>query len=148
MNTLTIVAGPPCSGKSTYIKNSRELSKKTVVDLYDFQRNHMSLSEVQESYALCYREVAKQLNNGKDVVLEHTFLKAQRRKEFLEFLRERYTGDVHMVYFHTPTEVLTERIKKRGIAKGKEKELAESFLSQTELPTYEEGYKTLVFLVN
>ena len=53
-----------------------------------------------------------------------------------------------MVYFHTPTEVLTERIKKRGIAKGKEKELAESFLSQTELPTYEEGYKTLVFLVN
>lgn len=83
---IKIVMGPSCAGKSTFIKET--FPQATVIDSFNFQKDFMSINEIMQSYIDCKDALISTIKEGKDVVLEHTLLKAKRRPMYIDAIRE------------------------------------------------------------
>lgn len=136
---LTIVMGPTCSGKSHLIREKYTNAK--IVDLYDFQRYGMSVSEVWQSYVDCAEALKVALKENDNVVLEHTLLKRIRREWYFEQIREVYSGDIHIVCMYPTAEQLSANAKKRGLHMSLEQ--ANDMLQTLEFPSEDEGYASI-----
>ena len=128
---ITFVAGYPCSGKTTFIKEN--FKNKVVIDVYDFQKDKKFLSvyDVLKSYEDAANALLTACQNNKDVIFEHTLLKSIRRKEY--------------IYFLIPNEEKHKRfLSERGILN------QESFINThkdvVEIPTIEEGFCDVIII--
>ena len=139
--SIIIVAGPTCSGKSTFIKNN--FPKHTKIDVFDFQQklDCFSVDNIMKSYIECRDALVSAIKNNKNVVLEHTLLKKCRRDMYVNAIKET-TGEPIEMYFLFPSdEQLLSQMQMRKYSNSKTevskmKELAE-------LPTVGEGYKVV-----
>lgn len=134
---MIIVAGPAFAGKSTFIKE--HFPKKRIIDLFDFQKGKSyTIPVVLQSYEDCKNELIQAIQNGEDVVLEHTLLKAIRRKPYIDAIREVTDEDID-IYFIVPNEEeWIERGKKRGLTNPIS--TIKDAKDVMELPTVEEGF--------
>ena len=108
---ITIVMGPPCAGKSTFIKKNFPDAK--VIDLFDYQKDCFTEADVWHSYEVCAAKLQKAIKENKEVVLEHTLLKAIRRKYYVDKIREVTDENINIVCLIPSAKVLKERCKKR-----------------------------------
>jgi predicted kinase len=137
------VAGYPCSGKTTFIKENFPNTK--IIDLYDFQKDKkfLSLYDIYESYKKAGDALLEACQSNEDVVFEHTLLKSIRRKEYIYFLRQNKIDSEIKIYFFIPDEEKHKiLISKRGIKNPNE--LINSHKNITELPTSEEGFSEII----
>ena len=138
---IIFVIGPACAGKSTYIKNNFPDFK--VIDLYDFQKDYAFLgyNECVESYEKCKDALIEAIKNNEDVVMEHTLLKAIRRKVYIDAVKELGDYEIECICIKPTPEVLHQRKELRNIKSkiewGKEE------LAILEIPTIEEGFSNV-----
>lgn len=135
---IIFVMGLSCSGKSTYIKNNFKDIK--VLDLYDYQKNCLSYSydEIWDSYMRIKDDLVEAIKNNEDVVLEHTLLKAIRRKIYIDAVKEVTDCPIEIFLIKPSKEVFKERKKSRNCFFN-EKNYKDD-LSILEVPTIEEGF--------
>jgi predicted kinase len=114
--SVVFVIGPPCAGKSYFIKNN--FKNYEIIDLYDFQKDipFITAQEVLISYEKAKDALVKAIKEGKDVVLEHTLLKAKRRIPYIEAVREVYGGHLECFAIIPNEETYLRRCKERGVS--------------------------------
>ena len=141
---IIIVAGPTCAGKSTFIKEN--FADKEVVDLFDFQENiaFFNVTSIMRSYEECRDALIEKIKEGKDVVLEHTLLKAIRRKFYIDAIRE-VTNEPIEIYFLMPErEVYRQQLKERK--QPTDDDFIDGSYSILEIPTKDEGYNQVTII--
>ena len=141
---ITFVMGPATAGKSTYIKQNFKDCK--IIDLWDIQKDMVmsatSLSDnILTSYEICKQNLIEAVKNNEDVVLEHTLLRAIRRKIYIDAIKELGDYEINCIVIKPDKKVLLERRKKRGLICN-EKQIEEE-LNVLEIPTKEEGFSNI-----
>lgn len=143
---IYFICGQACAGKSHYIKTHFKKENTILIDLYDFQKkyNFLSFKEISQSYEDCKNQLINAIQdkerNGKDIVLEHTLLKAIRRKFYIDEIR-KITDEQIIIYFLKPNnEILLKRNQLRGFKKGEALFNIENSNSVMETPTLSEGF--------
>ena len=136
--SVIIVAGPTCAGKSTFIKD--HFPNHTVIDLFDFQKDfkYITVSDVLLSYEKCKEALIKALQEGKEVVLEHTLLKQQRRPMYIDAIRSVTNEPIEMYFLMPSDEQLIKQMRERSYAS--DIKTAQSMKEVAEFPTLDEGY--------
>ena len=135
---ITIVMGPPCAGKSTFIKKNFPDAK--VIDLFDYQKDCFTKEDVWHSYEVCAEELQKAIKENEDVVLEHTLLRAIRRKYYIDKIREVTDEDINIVCIIPSQKVLKERCEKRKTSYNG------SCLDILEKPKKKEGFSEITII--
>lgn len=134
---IVFVMGPACAGKSTFIKHNFPDFKK--IDLYDYeQKNGFSFEGVYQAYEECRIDLIDAVNKKENVVLEHTLLKAIRRKVYIDSIREITDEDIVAYFIYPSDKQLESNAKKRNISffKGE----LENIREIAEMPTIDEGF--------
>lgn len=139
---IIFVMGPACAGKSTFIKENFPEFKK--IDLYDFQERWVTVENVMKSYEECLKALLDVIKNKEDVVLEHTFLKAIRRKAYIDAIKEITDTPIEAYFLFPSDEELKENAKQRGI-KLNEKTI-QLYREIAEFPTIEEGFAQVTLI--
>lgn len=149
---IVFVIGPPCAGKSTYIR--KNFQDAEVVDLYDFQENCRTVEDVARSYddaeAALRGAVEKALERekeGKDggtVVLEHTLLMAKRRPQYVNAVRSLSDCPIEIRVVCPDKEEYARRCRKAGVFSG----FFESYAAydMLEPPKEDEGFSKITFV--
>lgn len=137
---IVFVIGPSCAGKSTYIKN--HFDNYEVVDLYDFQRDFkvITLDTILQSYEQCKSALINCIKQEKDVVLEHTLLRAERRKPYIDAVKDLGDYNIDVIVIKPDKETLKERKKSRKC------HTDTSDLELLEMPTFEEGFDNILII--
>lgn len=133
---IIFVMGFAGSGKSTYIKE--QFKDMKVLDLYDYQENCWTYDTVWDSYMRIKDDLIEAIKNNEDVVMEHTLLKAIRRKIYIDAVREVTDCPISIVFVNPTREVLKERRKKRGLNFGDKN--IDMEMEVLEAPSLEEGF--------
>ena len=134
---LTIVMGPSCAGKSTYIKE--HFPNEKVIDVFDFQDYRFATPEtVWQSYEDCAKALQDALKENENVVLEHTLLKAIRREWYIQKVREVSDCDIKVICIFPSLKMLQSRSRKRKCISTAD--YCQAMLDTLELPQKEEGY--------
>lgn len=141
---ITFVMGMACSGKSSYIK--KHFPNATIIDLYDFQKNKpfLGYEEVVKSYEECKEAVLEAIKRGEDVVMEHTLLKAIRRKPYIDAIREITDAPIDIVLINPEIYTLAARCRRRGIYN--DENYLRKNLEILEIPTKEEGFDNITII--
>ena len=141
---IIFVIGPACAGKSTYIKNNFSDFEK--IDLYDFQKDYpfLGYEEVVESYDKCKDALIEAIKSNKNVVMEHTLLRAIRREVYIDAVKELGDYKIECVLIKPSAEVLADRQKQRGIPYSIER--AKDELDVLEDPTEDEGFSKITII--
>lgn len=136
---IKIVMGVACGGKSYFIKNN--FPDATVLDVFDYQKrrkretfsNYKALSLANEDIK---NDLVKAILDNKDVVMEHTLLKAMRREPYIKAIREVTDRDIDIYCVCPSQEQFAKNLKERDI------ELWEvaGMWDVLEMPTKYEGY--------
>ena len=136
---IVFIMGPACSGKSTYIKN--HFDGYTVIDLFDFQKNCWNFESIAKSYEDCKEALINAIKENKDVVMEHTLLRAIRRAPYIEAVRELTDSPIDIICMNPSEDLLNYRKGLRGV-KGNAKEE----LKVLEIPSKEEGFRKVLVI--
>lgn len=132
--------GPPCAGKSYFIRHN--FPDFTVVDLFDFQEGIGSDKEaIMQSYEDTKNALIDSLKKNNDTVLEHTLLKAIRRRAYIDAVRENSQSPID-VYVIVPDY---EEWKRNSDLRGcwSFQEMYEGYIKTLEMPTQEEGFANI-----
>lgn len=159
---LTILVGPPCAGKSTWIVanggNATIVSRDALVEVagtkrglnyseaFKFLNSNKDVSDAEVDGVL-NSTVIEARNAGKDVVIDMTSMsKKSRRRWVSEF--SKY--DKKAVVFLTGFEELKKRNKIRAEKTGKyiPDHVLQDMCIRYSIPTYAEGFDDIQFLCN
>ena len=144
---IYFVSGPACAGKTYYIKH--HFPNAVVVDLYTFQSEENSIAKVKESYDKCALALEEAVRNNptRDIVLEHTLLKAKRRPQYIEAIRKvNPQAQITMIFLCPPVEILMRNAKLRGCPYTLSQ--AKEALSAGDIPTIAEGFSRIILSSN
>lgn len=126
MPKITFLIGPPCSGKSTWIKNndttSVVVSTDDLISWYASKvgktYDHVFASGLFNSFNKIFIQMIKDYSSeNKDIIVDRTNLTTKGRAKILSLVPENY--EKHAVVFNTPLKVLLERNKIRAQETGK-----------------------------
>lgn len=136
--SVIIVAGPTCSGKSTFIKEN--FSDREVVDLFDFQKDKLFLNiqGILKSYEECKNTLIEKIKEGKSVVLEHTLLKAIRRKPYIDAIKEVTDEPIEIYFLFPEREIYRKQLEMRK--QPTDDDFIDGSYLVVEIPTEDEGY--------
>lgn len=98
--------GPATSGKSTFIENTPALAKLKLIDIWDYQGWWcVTLKDVLKSYVKHRRAALKYIegNPDTDLVVEHTLLRAVRRKYYVP----KFNKTHNVVCWYTSPDIVT-----------------------------------------
>ena len=139
---IIFVMGIAGSGKSTYIKDN--FKDFTVVDLFDFQKHCYTFEDCWKSYMDAKDALINAIKENKDVVLEHTLLRAERRKIYIDAVREITDNPIEIILINPEFDILVKRNKERNIY------VSDDYLKQNldvlEIPTESEGFDKVTII--
>jgi predicted kinase len=154
--TITILVGPPASGKSTWkaenAKNAITISRDDIVD------------ELRKGTGMTYAEtfsnkefqskvnmelenhINKTMNSRKDIVVDMTNMTVSSRKKILSKVPFGYTKNV--VVFKTSRAEILKRLEKREKETGKHVgiNIVDDMINKYEEPTKEEGFDNIKYI--
>ena len=143
VRVVTFVIGPPCAGKSTYIKNN--FQDAIVIDLWDFQKDIsvFTMQTVADSYQKVLEALVEAIKEhpDKDIVLEHTLLREIRRRPYIKAVKEITDSPINCVAVKPDLDTYKEFCKQRKC------NFSQDAMDMLEIPTIEEGF-SIVVLVN
>lgn len=140
---MIFVIGPPCAGKSEFIKNT--FPDKKVLDLYEVQYGEngvskdgfLSYEDCLKSYEILKDNLVRALKNKEDIILEHTLLLSKRRPMYIDAVRSVSDEPVD-VYAIVPDENTYIKFQeKRDVYPDLEA------LKMFEIPKQEEGFRNI-----
>ena len=138
---IIIVMGLACAGKSTYIE--RNFKDFKVIDLYKYQEENYSVDRIVRSNEKCKQDFLEAIKNGEDVVLEHTLLRAERRKEYIDAIREITDNNIECICICPSFNVLRQRRKMRNCYHGGDRAIQDA-LDIFEIPKTSEGFSSVI----
>lgn len=127
MSMVTFVIGATASGKSYFIDKNYSDKDVVILNAYDYQQiadKDKSLDKygsfrrdfrsTMKANQMLLDDILKEINAGRDVVVEQTFYKAKRRIAYIDEIRKN--SDVTIdVYLMAPSkELFSSNAKKRG----------------------------------
>ena len=144
--TIKIVMGIPCAGKSTFIK--KYFPNSTKIDLYDFQQRYEEpcIASTIKSYEDARIALVEAINNGEDVVFEHTLLKAIRREIYVRTIKNITNEPIDIYLINPPLQRFKENHLIRFGDEFRDDDLT-LYHKLLELPTKEEGFAN-VYIVD
>ena len=141
---IKIVMGPACAGKSHFIRET--FPNSTVIDLWDFQKEqkHVTYESVMQSYIDTQEALINAIKEKKDVVLEHTLLRAIRREVYIKAIRE-VTDEPINIYVLVPS---AENFKKFNELRNCpcDDQYIKAMFETLEIPTFEEGFDNIYII--
>ena len=141
--SIIFVIGPSCAGKSTYIKEN--LPDYKIIDLFDFQDyKFITVENIMKSYYDCKDALIEAIKENENVVLEHTLLKAERRKIYIDAIKELGNFDIDIVVIKPDINTLMKQKALRGTNIYQ----AQDELDLLEIPTKEEGFRNITIIEN
>ena len=153
---VVFVIGANCTGKSRFIADNFDTGEYAILNVYDYQKK-LEREERARDFST-YREQLFRANEqlqddmvdlvrqGKDVVVEHTFLRALRRIGFVEAIQETSKDVPIEVYAMTPSDAqlrhnCEERAKELGeSAEAEFKRVKREITEVFEFPNPSEGF--------
>jgi len=143
---ITLLIGPPCSGKSTFSSNDTVLSRDECVmklatsDDYSKAWNEVNQKEVDE----LFQSKKKALyDEGNNFTIDMTNMKIKSRKRFLQNKKFNY----HAVVFLTSYTELLKRNKERK-NKCLQEYVIENMCKTFQFPFYKEGFSKISYIIN
>jgi len=106
---LTVLCGPPGSGKSTWAAANAGDAVVLTADAFRRNRNQPMMNQLYGIMLLA----PDHLRQGKHVIIDATSAKADQRRVWLETAR-RANVPTRLILFTTPLDVCLERNAKRG----------------------------------
>ena len=161
MQKLIFVIGVTATGKTHFIKEHYAGQDVETLDVYDYQQRAYDEAGVgasiwtgqqmkclRQANAQLLEDVLAKLEQGQDVVVEHTLYKAKRRIAYIDEIRKKF-GDAVAIVFYVmqPTEERWEaNILKRKLPGGvaRYKRIAE----ELEFPNVAEGIDEIYEVVD
>lgn len=139
---INFVIGPPCAGKSHFIKNV--FKDAVVVDLWEFQKDIpvFTRENLAESYTNTLNALTEAIEDNPDseIVLEHTLLKAIRRQPYIEAVRELTDEPINCFVLRPYKDIYKKLCKMR-------KTLYDPIgIDMLENPTAKEGFENIYFI--
>jgi predicted kinase len=141
---IVFVMGPACAGKSTFIK--KHFPDFYKVDLFDFQTDFMSVDMVMKSYEDCKNALIDAIKTHENIVLEHTLLKAIRRKVYIDAVKEITDIPIEAYFIYPSDEELKENSLKRKIKV--DTWTLKNYRETAEVPTKNEGFVSVMLITN
>ncbi len=152
--TVSFVIGSTASGKSSFIEQNFADMDVVFLNVFDFQKQafdevgvHNKISMHEQIRCLLKANdrllevIIENLQQGKSVVCEHTFLKAKRRITYIEAIREAVSEVLIDFYVMQPSdETYKEYLKKRDLLVFDSFEYYKDMLSDLEFPNIAEGF--------
>ena len=162
---IKIVMGVPCSGKSHFIKEN--FPDKKVLDLYSYQEKlrenqpakffnigetnkivdyicHSEYEVVAKSYELIKDDMIECIKNKEDFIMEHTLLKAIRRKYYIDEIRKVTDEEIEIYVINPPDEKVVENSIKREVNYSLNE--VKYHKEVLEIPTIEEGFSKVIII--
>lgn len=116
--TVTFVIGATASGKTNFINNHFSNNKDTVIlNVYDYQQAAYKVAgfdkrvPLGQEFKCLYKanenlltDIIKELNQGKNVVVEQTLFKAKRRISYIDAIRNAVNNINIEVYVMCPSD--------------------------------------------
>lgn len=146
---LILVCGPPCSGKSTWIKNNNPENLPVLSTDSFIEKEAENLGKTyNEIFESTIKSAVNQLStdlkeyssNKKSFIVDQTNLYSRARNKKLVFCKDYYKI---AVYFEVPLEIILERNKQRQ-GKVIPKYVIENMMLGYRRPTKEEGYDLII----
>lgn len=150
MQKLIFVMGAPATGKSYYIEQNYAGQNVDIFDVYDYQQRVYDEAEfgeiisfgtkfrcLYEANNMLLKDIIEALLQGRNVVVEHTLYKANRRIAYIDEIRK--VSDVTIeFYVMSPSDSLWEsNLKKRKLEGGIQSYTR--YKNQIEFPNVAEG---------
>ena len=138
---IVFVMGLPFYGKSHYIKV--HFSDYKVLDIFDYQKDYpIDIYHTLSSYYQLACELCKSLKDNDHIVIEHTLVKAKRRKMFIDIIQE-LIGQKPRAIFLKPN---FESYNKNRVSRGEKPVTKDDYyfyFDQMEIPQVEEGFESV-----
>lgn len=157
MKKIIFIIGAPATGKSYFIKKKYGQQNFEILNVYDYQQrvydengigNHISFEMhfkcLLQANELLLEDIVKNLNNGKDIVVEQTLYKAKRRIAYIDEIRK--IPDVKIeIYVMTPSDELWQsNLKKRKLPG----EFEAYKRKEIDFPNVSEGFDSIYAVVD
>jgi predicted kinase len=120
---IIIIAGPPCTGKTTLSKKiaeryslplvSKDGIKEVLFDRLGWSNREWSKKIAVASFGILFYFAESLLESGVSFIVEGTFLTEYDTENFLK-LKRKYDFDVFQIQCKTKGDILFERFKKRS----------------------------------
>ena len=115
MNTVYFVIGAVAAGKTYFIEHNFKDIDADFIDIYDYQQKIYDSKKCGDStfddFKCLYKantllldDILKGLQQGRDVVVEHTLYKAKRRIAYIDEIRKEFVNVKVKVYVLSPSE--------------------------------------------
>lgn len=154
MKKLVIVIGATATGKSSFIKQNFADKDAKFLNAYDFQkrafeelsvRNHITLKEqvycLHKANEMLLNEIIYNLKKGRNLIVEHTLLKAKRRLAYIESIKKEVENIQIVCYVMSPSiETYNQYLDKRGLLKNNSFESYKKMVEDLEFPNVVEGF--------
>ena len=153
---LYILIAPPCSGKSTWVRNKIATlncpyiasTDDIITSMYPDLTYNEAYAKVnfKEAKRLMREGVADAFKQGNDIIIDRTNMSIKTRKEFIKSVDDTY--EKIAVVFPWDKDTFIKRNESRMITEGKfiSLKLWEDFCSNYQRPTKEEGFDKIEFL--
>ena len=139
---VNFVIGPACSGKTSFIKAT--FPDATIVDLWDYQKKYraFNIETITETYLQTKEalEHALKENPEKQIVLEHTMLKAIRRMPYIETVKNMADVSINCYVMMPDYDTYKFFCKERKIIP------SSTEFCLLEIPSQEEGFDNIFII--
>ena len=150
MNTLYMLIGVPCAGKSTWIKScsidavvlSTDDKIEAAAAAEGKTYNDMFKSVIGEAEKQMHADAAAAFAAGRDVIWDQTNVTAKTRGKKLNRVPAHY--EKVAVYFVTPDNAELQRRLANRPGKTIPANIVMGMVSQLEMPTAEEGFDRII----
>lgn len=151
---VSFVIGSTASGKSTFIKQNFTDKNVEFLNVYDFQMKAFEEAGFQNKIPLreeirclfnannnLLEAIVEKLQQGKNLVVEHTLLKSKRRITYIEAIRKA-VGNVEIEFYvmQPSEEIYRERLEKRDLLKKYSFQFYKNMALDLEFPNVAEGF--------
>lgn len=108
---ICFVIGMPGVGKSTYIKEN--FKNEIIMDVFEYQGKYGVVEGYYRMMDDLKNIIVSPERENKDIVVEHTLLRKQRRKEYIDAIRTVSDEDIVLVFIDKNDNKIYQQLLKR-----------------------------------
>lgn len=108
---ICFVIGMPGVGKSTYIKEN--FKNEIIMDIFEYQNKYGVIEGYYKMMNDLKNIIVSPERRDKSIIVEHTLLRKQRRKEYIDAIRAVSDEDIVLVFIDKNDNKIYQQMLKR-----------------------------------